>query len=197
MLSESLDDDRADFLLVLLDRDGKKVATADADALCTEDELSKELFLELLRFHLPQPLDARQLLDEALASALRDDKRVLIQETATWCGPCHQLSRFLSGNRQWEKDFVWVKMDHRWTGARELMAELRGGADGGIPWFAILDASGETLITSNDPETKQNIGHPSEPSGQKHFENVLRASRQRLTDEEITEMINALKIGND
>ena len=34
--------------------------------------------------------------------------------------------RFMA-NRQCEKDYVWVKMDRRWTGALEIMKELREG----------------------------------------------------------------------
>ena len=117
---------------------------------------------------------------------------MLVQETATWCGPCHLLSRFLDGNRVWEKDYIWVKMDHRWIGARELMSELRDGANGGIPWFAILDSGGSVLVTSNAVDTEQNIGYPSEKSGQKHFKFMLTETRQRLTDEEIDGLIGAL-----
>ncbi len=189
---ESLADGRGDFLLVVLDRTGKKVATADSPSLCNGDELSKDKLLELLRRHLTKPLDARQLLADALARAAKENKRVIVQETATWCGPCHLLSRFLDGHRVWEKDYIWVKMDHRWTGARELMAAIRDGADGGIPWFAILDAEGNALATSNDPKTKENIGYPAEKSGQVHFANMLNSTRQRLSEEDVSQLIEAL-----
>src|SRR5690606_2779208 len=162
--------DRGDFLLVLLNDDGQKVATASDAELCVDEALSKDRLLEWLRSHMPEPPEARVLLDEALARAKQENKRILIQETATWCGPCHMLARFLDANRVWEQDYIWVKMDHRWTGAQELMAELRAGADGGIPWFAILDAQGEKLATSNEPEGQSNIGYPSSPEGQQHFE---------------------------
>ena len=66
-----------------------------------------------------KPLDARELLQKAYEQAEREDKRIFLQETATWCGPCQMLSRLLLENRQWEKDYIWVKMDHRWTGAIE------------------------------------------------------------------------------
>jgi hypothetical protein len=192
LLEESLDDGRGDFLIVIVDEDGNKVATADADALVVDEELAKDRLLNLLRSQVPQPPDAHELLAAALDRAQQENKRVLIQETATWCGPCHLLSRFLEDHRVWEKDYVSVKMDHRWTGARELMAELRGDADGGIPWFAILDASGAILATSNDLHTTRNIGYPSETSGQAHFKSMLQGTRQRLTDEEIDQMVARL-----
>lgn len=192
LLEESLQGDRGDFLLVLLNDDGQKVATAGDAELCVDEALSKDRLLEWLRSHMPEPPEARVLLDEALARAKQEDKRVLVQETATWCGPCHMLARFLDANRMWEQDYIWVKMDHRWSGAQELMAELRDGADGGIPWFAILDAQGEKLATSNEPENKSNIGYPSSPAGQQHLENMLRTTRQRLSDEELSELIGKL-----
>ena len=105
--------------LVVVDRAGKVVAKIEATQIIDGDALSKLRLLDQLDQHKTTPLDARELLDEALAQAAREGKRVLVQETATWCGPCHQLSRLLLANRKWEKDYVWVKMDHRWTGARD------------------------------------------------------------------------------
>ena len=84
-------------------------------------------------------------------------------------------------------------MDHRYTGAQELMAELREGAYGGIPWFAILDADGKKLATSNELKSQNNIGFPTEPGDLVHFEHMLKSTQQRLTDEEISELISSLK----
>ncbi len=195
-LNESLGADRGGFVLVLLNASGEKVDSIDAKALSPDGAFSKERFLTWLTKHQPTPLDARKLLDDALALAKKENKRVLVQETATWCGPCHMLTRFLKANPVWETDYILVKMDHRHTNAQELMQELRDGADGGIPWFAILDTDGKKLATSNDPSTSRNIGFPSEESGRVHFEHMLRTTRQRLTDEEINSLIDDLKSGN-
>lgn len=192
VLGQDLYETRQSFYLVLVDSDGKTVDTASDAELCNAGKLSKELFLELLRRHETQPLDAQQLLDDALRKATQENKRVLLQETATWCGPCHLLSGLLDANRSWEKDFIWVRMDHRWTGAKEIMAKFRDGAEGGIPWFAILDNHGEKLATSNDPSTGKNIGFPSEPSGRKHFSNILDATRQRMTETDVQALIDAI-----
>lgn len=192
-LNESLDGDRARFLLVLLDSTGTKVAFSTAAELSDGDEISRERFFEWLRKFQPAPLNARKVFDDALAQAKEQNKRVLIQETATWCGPCVRLSAFLNNHRAWEKDYIWIKMDHRYTGAQELMAELREGANGGIPWFAILDADGKKLATSNELKSHNNIGFPTEPGDLVHFEHMLKSTRQRLTDEEISELISSLK----
>jgi len=181
------------FFLVLLNRDGQVIAKISDDQVCDADDVSKDLLFSQLNKYKTTPLDARELLDAALATARREDKRVIVQETATWCGPCHMLSGLLQRNCDWQKDYVWVKMDHRWTGAVEIMQQLREGADGGIPWFAILDAQGNKLATSNLPKSGRNIGFPSEAEGQEHFMNMLKSTRQRMTDQEIVDLASSAK----
>jgi len=190
-LDEKLPETKQPFQLVILDATGKKVASAGIEELCNAEELSRDKLLELLRKSVPEPLDARKLYDEALKQAAKEKKCVIIQETATWCGPCHMLSRLLDANRVWEKDYIWLKIDHRYTGYKELMKPIRDGAQGGIPWFAILDASGQKLATSNDLKTRENIGFPGEKSGQIHFANMLNTTRQRMTEQEVESMIKS------
>ena len=193
-LTTKLTETQQIFHLVILDSNGKTVDTADLDELTTDNKLAKEKLFELLRQHQTKPLDARQMFDEALKQAAKENKRVLVQETATWCGPCHKLSGLLNSNRVWEKDYIWIKMDHRWTGAREIMAELRDGEGGGIPWFTILDAQGKKLATSNDPKTGDNIGFPSGVKGEAHFAKMLNDTKQRMSENDVQSLINS--IGN-
>ncbi|GAA5505025.1 carboxypeptidase regulatory-like domain-containing protein [Novipirellula caenicola] len=196
-LDESIAGKRSEFLLVILDSDGQKVATVNSDAVSENDELSKEKLIHVLSNHLSERHDAQELLDAALAKAKTENKRVIVQETATWCGPCHRLSGFLAENREWEEDYILVKMDHRWNGAYELMKEMRDGAKGGIPWYAILDASGKMLVTSNDTQTGENIGFPSSQQGQSHFASMLNQTRQRMSEEDIATFVNKLAPSNE
>ncbi len=182
--------------LVLADQDGNAVAHIELPEISVENpdgvQIDRTKLIRVLTEHTPQPLDARELLDEALAQAMQQDKRVIVQVTATWCGPCHLLANYLEGTREiWSEDFIWVKMDHRWTGARDLMAELRDGADGGIPWVAILDADGAVLETSND-QTGDNIGFPGKQTSRVYFRNMILRTAQRLTDDQITELVAPL-----
>ena len=118
---------------------------------------------------------------------------MFVQETATWCGPCYRLSVFLDAQRAvWSKDYLWVKIDQRWTHADEVMKGLRKGAQGGIPWHAILDADGKVLATSND-KSGANVGFPSEGPGIDHFIGMLKATALRLTDHEIASLRKALE----
>lgn len=179
------------FLLIVVNRDGEVVAKIKSDQVCDGDKLSKNRLLTELDKYKTTPLDARELLTLALAKAERENKRVLLQETATWCGPCHMLTRWLLANKQWETDYIWLKMDHRWTGAIEIMKEYRGEAQGGIPWCVILDAKGNKLATSNHLKSGDNIGFPSDADGQKHFAHMFKLTRIRMTDEEIEELTKA------
>lgn len=181
-----------DFSLVLIDSDGALISESPEANLIEQDELSKDAVIQWLRSHIDEPIDAKKLFEETLTRAKRENKHVLVQETATWCGPCHMLSDFLEENRQWEADYIWIKMDHRFTGAREVMAELRDGADGGIPWYAILDFDGEKLATSNR-ESGDNIGFPSSEEGQKHFKQMLLDTRLSMTDDQVDAFVAQLK----
>lgn len=179
-------------VLVVVSPRGEVLAQWNESEESVDEPLAIKLqLLEQLEQHMTSPLEGRQLLDDALAKAKRENKRVIVEETATWCGPCRLLNRLLEKNRQWEKDYIWVKMDHRWIGAEEIMQEIRDGAEGGVPWFAILDSDGQTLATSNDSKTGKNIGFPSSPEGQQHLAEMLKSTRQRMTDQEIEDFVAA------
>jgi len=87
-------------------------------------------------------------------------------------------------------------MDHCWTGANELTEEIRKDANGGVPWYAILDDLGNVMATSDDSESKQNIGFPSNVSGKNHFARTLKERLRRLTDEQIDAFVALLKSDN-
>ncbi|MCC9655496.1 thioredoxin family protein [Rhodopirellula halodulae] len=182
-----------EFSLVLVDVEAKLIEHASGDDFIVDGKLSKSHVIEWLDSFRPDPIDANELFAATLAKAKKQNKRVIVQETATWCGPCHMLSDFLSEHRAWEKDYLWVKMDHRYTGAYELMKELRDGADGGIPWFAIVDADGNRLVTSNQGEGGRNIGFPSSESGQRHLKRMLMQTKLTMTEDEITSLVDQLK----
>ncbi|QDU36239.1 Nickel uptake substrate-specific transmembrane region [Maioricimonas rarisocia] len=192
-LGVNLDDGRAAFFGCVVDPDGSLLATVEAAELSTEGEMDAAKVLGFLEAHRPPRRNAHELLEQALATAKAENRRVIIQETATWCGPCIALSRFLDEHREvWEKDYLWIKLDHRWEGSREIADRLRDGASGGIPWWAILDADGEKLVTSNKDDG-DNIGNPSSPSGQAHFRIMLNKTAIRMTEEEIDGLIEALR----
>ncbi|EGF25977.1 thioredoxin [Rhodopirellula baltica] len=185
-------DQSIEFSLVLVDADGELIEHVSGKDFIVEEQLSKSQVIDWLDSFRPDPIDARELFETTLTQARKENKRVIVQETATWCGPCHMLSDFLSEHRAWEKDYLWVKMDHRYVGARELMQELRDGAQGGIPWFAIVDADGNRLATSNQGEGGRNIGFPSSEAGQRHLKRMLMQTKLTMTEDEITSFVEHL-----
>ncbi|WP_010582323.1 thioredoxin [Schlesneria paludicola] len=176
-------------LLLIANDQGEVLGTARGDELSTGDPAvvdSAKLHAFLQR-HVPSKVDAKQLLTDALEQAQRENKRVIVQQTATWCGPCWSLSRFLNKHRSiWEKDYIWIKMDERWQDVALVMKPIRKSAEGGIPWTAILDADGNVLVNSNQADG-QNMGFPSasEPEGIEHFLMMLKSTAQRMNDEDL------------
>jgi hypothetical protein len=196
-LSERISDtagiDSAVLRLLIVDEMGRLTAATTSGELSEAESLSREKLLSFLKQHTQPPLVAETLLKDALVRAKAENKRVIVQETATWCGPCLLLSRFLDRHRDvWEPDYIWIKLDHRWTGARELMKEMRREADGGIPWWAILDADGKPLATSNMP-TGDNIGFPASHDEIQHFETMVKGTAQRMTAEQLRTLVDDLK----
>ena len=61
---------------------------------------------------------------------------------------------------------------------------------GGIPWFAFIDATGKTIITSDG--AKGNIGFPAAKEEIEHFVKMLKAAKKRLNDAEINALAESL-----
>ncbi len=81
------------------------------------------------------------------------------------------------------KDFVLVEIDtDRMVGGKDLWEASRGKSRG-IPWFAILEAEGKTLATSEGP--KGNIGCPDTDDEIQFFMEILSKVRIRMTDEDL------------
>lgn len=66
---------------------------------------------------------------------------------------------------------------------KAVQERLVRGRGGGLPWIAILDADGHELVTSIGP--KGNIGCPVTEEEAAWFLEMLRRTRQRLTDEDL------------
>jgi hypothetical protein len=84
------------------------------------------------------------------------------------------------------KDFVDVKMDEAMEGFDELVDSL-GGGESGFPWLVVLRSDGSVIMDSKDPE-RGNIGSPRAEWEVEHWNVMMRASVQRITEEEIEYM---------
>lgn len=85
------------------------------------------------------------------------------------------------------KDFVEVRIAEEMEGFDGMM-ELLGGEGQGFPWLIILRPNGSSIIDSTDPERERNIGSPRADWEIEHWNAMMRASAQRITEEEILYM---------
>lgn len=132
-----------------------------------------------------------------MTEATGSDRRILVQISGPGCAPCVLLSRYLDREAELvSQDYVYLKLDTRMPGARAIYKRLRDGDQAGVPWMAILDASGAVLITSDrDPaeEASTNIGYPGSATGIAHWRHMLETTRQRLSDRELATLIDHLE----
>ncbi len=183
--------------LLVIDADGKLLASEGASAVSKADSVDRKKLLAFLKKHAPEHPDAETLLAEALAQAKRDNKRVLVYETAgVNCRPCHRLARFLKSQEAiLSPDYVVVKIDRwRYPHGGQVLKRLRPDRNGSIPRFVILDSDGTALINSDSPEG--NIGFPSAPKEIDYFMKMIKTTAQRITPEELDRLRESLETGS-
>ncbi|MCX7424273.1 MAG: carboxypeptidase regulatory-like domain-containing protein, partial [Planctomycetia bacterium] len=172
-------------MLVVFDVDGKMLANSDVGEISTDGRIDRQRLVDFLKAHAPTPPDAETLLADALASAVREEKRVLVEESGAFCGWCVVLARFLDAHREvLGRDYVVVTIDRdRFAHGGDVMDRVRTAKEGGIPWMAILDAQGKVLVTSDAPGG--NIGYPAKPEEIDHFMKMLGTTAKRLTPDDL------------
>src|SRR5262249_50063108 len=146
----------------------------------------------LLKEHLPPVRDAAARLAEARAEAQRTGRRLWIVEGGPRCGPCFRLARWMDDQHALlEKDYVILKvMDGLDEHAEDVVKPLERPAGGGIPWYAITEADGKVLATSDGP--LGNIGIPSSVEGIGHLRGMLCKTAQHLTAEDLDRLTGSL-----
>jgi hypothetical protein len=96
------------------------------------------------------------------------------------------------------RHYAFVKLDvSRDAGADAVRRRLQGSAEGGVPWYAILDTESKVLATSNMAEEKTgqestNIGFPSSTEGIEHFLKMMRETAPRLSSAQLAKLRHAL-----
>lgn len=173
--------------LTVTDAQGKPVTQQETGALEDGPNHDPAKVLAFLEKWKPAPLDARQVLADGKAAAKESGRTLFVHLGAPWCGWCHRLEDFLAEPKVAAivaKDFVDLKIDQdRMTNGKEVAAELREGARGGIPWSVLLGPDGERRITSDSPGG--NIGYPVQPEEIAHFMKMVETVRESMTDEDI------------
>src|SRR5437899_2541719 len=102
--------------------------------------------------------DAQQLIDAALAKAKKNNRRVLIQWGANWCGWCRMLhgtfatDKAIQKKLQYEYDVVLVdvgQFDKNMERASKLGADLKKH---GLPYLTVLGADGKVVANQDTGE---------------------------------------------
>ena len=174
--------------LAVLSNEGKLIATYPL-RLGADRKLDAIPLGKFMLDHKLPTRDAELMLSGGLATASAEQKRVFLIMSASWCGPCRMLARFLYANKaELGRHYVFVKLDvSRDTHAQTLLDRYEGkDAANGVPWYVILDRTGKPLVTSNAKETQDygssNIGFPSSKEGIDHFLSILRQTAPGLSE---------------
>jgi thioredoxin-related protein len=181
--------------LAVLDANGKALTTQDTGALEDGDHHDPKKVTAFLDKWKAEPRDAEVLLKDALGRAASEQKTVFLHLGAPWCPWCHKLDDFLARKDIAEimgVDFIDLKIDvDRMKQAKNVVNRVRKSEEGGIPWFALLDAKGSVLATSDGP--KGNIGYPAEPEEIAHFMGALKKATKRTTADQLAQIEKSLK----
>lgn len=176
--------------LIILDGQGKLLEQALFPV--SGDSAAQEELLTFLKQHARHKRNALTGLDEALAKAKKERKKVIVKHSGTRCYPCTLLSRWMDEHHDLlDKDYLHFDFDWvRDEGGLELAQKI--GADKeGIPYFVIVDENGEVQITSKS--LIGNIGMPSGTEAKRHLRKMLETTAKRLTKTEIDSLINSLE----
>jgi hypothetical protein len=149
---------------------------------------------------LKQPTrNAERILAEALHKAKGENKRVFLIMSASWCGPCRLLARFLAAHKgSLEPHYVFVRLDiSRDEHIDPVSEHHKGSWDGSIPWIAILDGDGKAIVVSNKPARQpgypaQNFGFPSDPASIDLFLGMIKQTAPRMSEETLDSLHVAL-----
>ncbi len=177
--------------LAVLGDDGKLSAVYPLELL-KDGKLNPKALAAFLSPLKPPTRDAEEMVKAGLAKAREENKTLFLICSASWCGPCRLLARFLESHKaELSKHYVFVKLDiSRDTDTSRVVERYQGkDASNGVPWFAILDAGGTTLATSNakaspyEGAASTNIGFPSSKPAVAHFLGMLKSTAPGLSDE--------------
>lgn len=185
-------------LITVLENDGAVLTTLTAARLLENGHVAAaKIKAQLSEWLIGAPAD--DVYGKGLAS-LAAGKAGWVEFRADWCSWCKKMEKFFQDSDAapvLAKYYTVITVDtEKNAGSGELAKRLGApkGIDGGIPWFAVVDAGGKVLATSEGPEG--NIGYPDSAVEITHFLAMLKATAKGISAGEIASIaktIEALK----
>ncbi|MDB6125401.1 MAG: dsbH 2 [Pedosphaera sp.] len=106
--------------------------------------------------------DGSKQVADAVAQAKKENKRVLLQFGANWCGWCHRLHHTMQTDTaiadKLKSDYVVVLVDVN-KGHNGKIIEDYKAANFGLPVIVVLDADGKQLTTKNTAQLEEGDHH--------------------------------------
>lgn len=152
------------------------------------------LFLVVTHLNAQQTPPANVVLKEALATAAKDNKKVMVIFHASWCGWCRKMDASLNDplvKAYFEKNYVIThltimeskdKKNLENPGALELKKKWGGGDIESIPYWVILDQEGNLLADSQIAPGK-NVGCPATVEEVEHLIAALKSTSSISNDQ--------------
>ena len=157
------------------------------------DEKAPEKAAAFITQYAPNRADAKQKWDDAFAEAKRSNRKVWVRLCRRYCRHCFYLTRWLDDQKEFlSKDYVMLSVDdlHDMDGD-EITERITMGKPFYLPFFAIFDQDEKRLIDSEGPFG--NIAFPRGYKEKKHLRKMLLETRDRMTDEEIEEIMKTVE----
>lgn len=145
---------------------------------------------------------ANALLQAAYAKAAKENKKVFVKFSASWCVWCHKMDASIKDpavSKFFDDHYVFVIMtvdenpEHKNlenAGANEIRTKLNGDGTG-IPFWVVLDSKGNLLAdsyirtaTQTPADKGTNIGCPAQPGEVAAFIDVLKKTSDITPDQE-------------
>ena len=100
---------------------------------------------------------------KAMAKAKKENKRVLLQFGANWCGWCHKLHKLFETDTQiaakLKESFVVVLVDVNKGHNEEINKRYDNPTRFGLPVIVVLDADGKALTTQDTGKLEEGDHH--------------------------------------
>jgi thiol:disulfide interchange protein len=112
-----------------------------------------------------ESLDAENQIAQAIEQAKKENKTILLQFGANWCGWCHKLHKLFDTDKaitsKLKSDYIVVMVDVNKGHNNATTTKYKAGQRG-IPCIVILDPQGKHLTTKETDELEEGDHHSPE-----------------------------------